>query len=172
MKLSPTEDTPHNLLLHIFENLSWEFAASACHGYFPQEFSAGICRGYLPRELAARICRGYLPRKYAAGISSGYLPWEFAVWICKQILFCIRKQILFIWKQTFFICEQNFLICEIFFISSVSFCYCRGSYGQPYLVSQRLLITHRCLLCPSKTKWQSTKEDVPERNPNVTRTLG
>ena len=33
----------------------------------------------------------------------------------------------------FFICVQNFLICEIFFINSVSSCYCGGSYGPPYL---------------------------------------
>ena len=76
-----------------------------------------------------RICRGYLPQEIALGICRGYMSLVFC--IRKQIFFYICEQILFIWKQTFFICEQNFLICEIFFINSVSFCYCRGSYGPP-----------------------------------------
>ena len=84
------------------------------------EFAVGICRRNLPWLFAVRICRGYLP-------------WVFC--IRKRILFCICEQILFIWKQTFFICEQNFLICEIFFIDSVSFCYCCGSYGSYKSVS-------------------------------------
>ena len=67
------------------------------------------------------ICRGYLPSVFC---------------IYKGVLFCICEQILFIWRQTFFICVQNFLICEIFFINSASSCYCRGSYGPPYLLSQ------------------------------------
>ena len=112
VKLSHTEDcsTP-SFILHI-----WEFAV-------------GICRGNLPWLFAARICRRNLPWEFAAGICRGYLPWVFC--IRKRILFCICEQILFIWKQTFFIYEQNFLICEIFFINSVFFCYCRGSYGPP-----------------------------------------
>ena len=79
------------------------------------------------REFAARICRGYLPREFAAAICRGNLPWVFAICICKKILLFICEQTLFIWEQSFFICEQNFFICEIFFINSVSFCYCRGS---------------------------------------------
>ena len=98
-----------------------------------QEFSVEICRENLPWLFAARTCRGYLPREFAAGVCRGYLPWLFAVCICNQILFCICEQILFIWTQTFFICKQIFFICEIFFINNVSFCYCRGSYGPPYL---------------------------------------
>ena len=85
------------------------------------------------REFAARICRGYLPREFAAAICRGNLPWVFAICICKKILLFICEQTLFIWEQSFFIYEQNFFICEIFFINSVSFCYCRGSYGPPYL---------------------------------------
>ena len=80
-------------------------------------FAAGICRGNLPQEFAVRICLGFFC-------------------IYKRILFCICEQILFIWRQTFFICVQNLLICEIFFINSASSCYCRGSYGPPYLLSQ------------------------------------
>ena len=66
------------------------------------------------------------------GICRRNLPWVFC--ICKQNLFCVCEQILFIWKQTFFTCEQNVFICEIFFINSVPFCYCGGSYGPPYMV--------------------------------------
>ena len=103
VKLSHTEDAPHHLLYCVSENL-------------PRLFASRICRGNLPQEFAVRICRCYLP-------------WVF--YIRKRILFCKCEQIFFIWKQTFFICEQNFLICEIFFINSVSFCYCRGIYGLP-----------------------------------------
>ena len=119
VKLSHTEAAPHHLLYCIFGNLLREFAARICRGYLPWEFAVGICRRNLPWLFAVRIC-------------CDYLPWVFC--IRKPILFCIREQILFIWKQTFFTCEQNFLICEIFFIDSVSFCYCRGSYGSPSLV--------------------------------------
>ena len=130
VKLSHTEDAPHHLLYSISENLPWLFAAGICRGYLPREFAAGICRGNLPWLFAARICRRNLP-------------WVFC--IRKRILFCICEQILFIWKQTVFIYEQNFLICEIFFINSVSFCYCRGSYGPPhYLVFLQIL--HNLLL--------------------------
>ena len=115
-----SEALPHrgystpSFILHI-----WEFAVGICCGNLLWEFAVGICRRNLPWLFAERTCRGYLP-------------WVFC--IRKPILFCIREQILFIWKQTFFICEQNFLICEIFFINGVSFCYCRGSYGPPYLL--------------------------------------
>ena len=84
----------------------------------------------LLRKFAAGVCRGYLPREFAVPI----LPWVLCIY--KRILFCIYEQILFIWRQTFFICVQTFLICEIFFINSVSSCYCHGSYGLPYLLVQ------------------------------------
>ena len=99
-------------VLHI-----WEFALEICRGNLSQEFAVGICCRNLPWLFAASICRGFFC-------------------IYKRILFCICEQILFIWRQTFFICVQNFLICEIFFINSASSCYCRGSYGPPYLLSQ------------------------------------
>ena len=76
------------------------------------------------------VCRRNLPWLFAVRICRGNLPWVFC--ICKQNLFCVWEQILFIWKQTFFICEQNVFIVEIFFINSVPFCYCRSSYGPPY----------------------------------------
>ena len=81
------------------------------------------------REFAARICRGYLPREFAAGICRGYLPFVF---VSKSFSVYVSKSCLYESKP-FFLCEQNFFICEIFFINSVSFCYCRGSYGPPYL---------------------------------------
>ena len=89
------------------------------------EFAVAICRTNLPWLITARICRGDLP-------------WVFCIY--KRILFCICEQILFIWRQTFFICVQNFLICEIFFINSVSSCYCRGSYGPLYIQGMCRLI--------------------------------
>ena len=127
VKLSHTEDcsTPSSVL-----NLPRKFAAGICSCYLPEEFATGICRGYLQREFAAGVCRGNLPREFAVPI----LPWVLCIY--KRILFCIYEQILFIWRQTFFICVQNFLICEIFFINSVSSCYCHGSYGLPYLLVQ------------------------------------
>ena len=103
-------------VLHI-----WEFALEICRGNLSQEFAVGICCRNLPWLFAASICRGFFC-------------------IYKRILFCICEQILFIWRQTFFICVQNFLICEIFFINSVSSCYCRGSYGPPYIQGMCRLI--------------------------------
>ena len=89
-------------------------------------------------EFALEICRGNLLQEFAVAICREYLPWVFCIY--KRILFCICEQILFIWRQTFFICVQNFLICEIFFINSVSSCYCRGSYGPPYIQGMCRLI--------------------------------
>ena len=104
----------HRGLVHIIFCIA--YFRSSC-GNLPREFSVAICRRNLPWLFAARICHGYLP-------------WAFCTH--KRVLFCTCEQILLIWKQTFFICKQNVLICEIFFINSVSFCYCCGSYGPPY----------------------------------------
>ena len=83
---------------------------------------------------------------FVARICRRNLLWLFAVCIFKQILFC--EQILFIWKQTFFICEQNFFSCEIFFINSVSFCYCRRQLWTTVMLRQKLTF---CLKnCPKK----------------------
>ena len=121
VKLSHTEDcsTP-SFILHI-----WEFAEGICHENLPWLFAARICLGNLPQEFAGAIWRENLLWEFAAGICR-----VFFVYVSKYF-FCVCEQILFIWKQTFFIWEQNFLICEIFFIKSVSFCYCHGSYGPP-----------------------------------------
>ena len=89
-------------------------------------------------EFPVGICGGYLPWGFAAGICRENLPWVFCIYM--WILFCIYEQILFIWRQTFCICVQNFLICEIFFINSVSSCYCRGSYGPLYIQGMCRLI--------------------------------
>ena len=115
--------------LHVKSPLLQNFAVRICRRNFPWLFSARIWRRNLPWEFDAEICHDYLPWEFAAGNCRGYLPWFFC--ICKQILFCVCKQILFIWKQNFFICEQSVFICEIFIISSVSFCFYRGSYGPP-----------------------------------------
>ena len=76
--------------------LLWKFAAGTCHDHLPWEFTAGICRGNLPQEFAVGICRRNLPWEFAAGICRENLPSFFC--ICKQNLFCVREQILFILK--------------------------------------------------------------------------
>ena len=118
--------THQHLLYYIFENLSWEFAARNCRGYLPREFAVEICR---------RNCRGYLPQEFSVEISPNNFPWLFVVgffvFVSKSFFVYVRKSCLYE-SKTFFICEQNVFICEIFFINSVSFCYCRGSYGPPY----------------------------------------
>ena len=82
----------------------------------PWEFDVAIYRGNLPQEFAAAICRGFFV----------YISESFFVYVSKSCLYG---------GKPFFICVQNFLICEIFFINSASSCYCRGSYGPPYLLS-------------------------------------
>ena len=121
-----SEALPHRGLLHTIFCIAY---LRNCRGNLLQELAVAICRGYLPREFTVGICRRNLRWLFAVRICRGYLPWVYR--IGKRILFCICEEILFIWKQTFFICEQNFLIYEIFFINSVSFRYCRGSYGPP-----------------------------------------
>ena len=90
------EALPHIGLLHIILSITY---LRICREYWPWDFAAGIYHGYLARGFAIGICRENLS-------------WFFG--ICKQILFRICEQILFIWKQIFF-------IREIFFINSVSF---------------------------------------------------
>ena len=118
VKLSCTEDFSTHLLYCIFENFPWECTTRICLGYLPQKFAVGICRRNLPWLFSAKICLGCLP-------------WVFC--ILKRISFCMCEQILFKWKQIFLICEQNCLICEIFFINSISFYFCRGSYGPSHI---------------------------------------
>ena len=56
---SPTQrTTPHHLLLYIFENLPWLFAARICRKNLPQEFAVAICLENLPQEFAVAICPG------------------------------------------------------------------------------------------------------------------
>ena len=90
-----------------------------------------ISRGNAPGEFTLDIYPRNLPWLFSAKICLGCLPWVFC--ILKRISFCMCEQILFKWKQIFFICEQNCLICEIFFINSISFYFCRGSYGPSHI---------------------------------------
>ena len=83
---------------------------SPAHRMCPTIFSIkvlGICRKNLLWKFTMGICmtiyRKNLAPEFAVTISRGFLPWVF--YICKQILFCIYDQMLFIWKQTFFTCE-------------------------------------------------------------------
>ena len=138
---SPSQKVnPHHLLIYIFQNFPWETAAIIYRDYLKREYVAGICRGTcrknLPRLFATKNCRRNWPWLFAVRICRRnicrYLPYVFCV--CKQMIFGICEQVLFVWKQTFFICEQNFFNCEIFYINSVSFCYCHGSYGMGHRI--------------------------------------
>ena len=148
---SPTQRILHTIFCFTYSRICTpssalhirEFVVGNCRENLPWLFTARICRRNLPWEFAARIYHDYLLREFAAGIYRGHLSWLFAVCICKQILFCVCKQILFISKQTFFMCGQNFFICNIFFINSVSFCYCNVSYGPPYFYYQWHLLKLR-----------------------------
>ena len=92
-----------------------------------------FCIAYL------RICRGYLRGEFAVGICRRNLPWVFCIYM--RILFRIMsKSCLYGSKPFVQPCVQNFLICEIFFINSVSSCYCRGSYGPLYIQGMCRLI--------------------------------
>ena len=129
VKLSHTKGCPTpSFVLHISES-----AMGVCCENLLWQFAVGICRMNLLWLFAMRICQRNLPWLVVVIICRGYLPWVFC--IRKRILFWICDQILLIWKQAFFICEQKVLTCEIFFINSVSFCYCRGSYGLPYITT-------------------------------------
>ena len=134
--------------------MSFEVFSGKGVGSFLLKWVKNICRRNLSQLFAVGICHSYLPWEFAAAIYRGFLPWKFAVaiclenllWLCAVGLFCVYRQTSFLCeqipffckqsffncKQTFFICEQNLFIYENFFINSVSFCYCRGSYGPPY----------------------------------------
>ena len=119
----------------IYIRFCYELSAAICRGNLPWLSAVAICRGNLPWLFAVGICRGYLPWLSVVGICHGYLPWEFAVGsfcVCQQTFF-LCEQIFFLCKKTFYIWKQNiFFIYESFFVNSVSFCYCLGSYGPPY----------------------------------------
>ena len=99
-------------------------------------FVMAFCRSYLPWKCAVAICRGNLPQRLAVGICCSYLPWVCFVYVNKPF-FCVSKSFFFVSKP--FLIEskpslyvsKTFFTYENLFINSVSFCYCRGSYGSP-----------------------------------------
>ena len=100
------------------------------------------CRGNLPREFAMVICHENLSWKFSARIFRRNLPWLFAVRICRGFLsfvFVTKSFFVYVSKccldesKPFLYVRETFFICEIFFISSVSFCYCRGAH-RTYLI--------------------------------------
>ena len=80
------------------------------------------------------ICYGYLLQELAADTCCSYLPWVCFVYISKPF-FCVGKSFFFVSKcflfetKPFLYVSKTFFIYENVFINSVSFCYCRGSYG-------------------------------------------
>ena len=121
-------------ILNLPYEFSWLFAVGIC-GICCKNL---ICCSYLPRLLAMGICCGFLRREFVANICRSCLPWEFAVdlsCVCKQTIF-LCEQILFLCKQSFLneykpssYENESFIFHENFFFNSVSFYYCRGSYG-------------------------------------------
>ena len=96
----------------------------------PSEF---ICRGNMPWEFAACFCRRNLPQLFCCR----HFPWACFVYVRKP-LFCVSKSFFFankpflIEREPFLYVSKTFFIYEDCFINSVSFCYCRGSYGPLY----------------------------------------
>ena len=121
VKLSHTEDTPHHHLLYIFENLPQEVALWICCKNLPWLFATRIYRGYcrenMPQELVVAICRGFF----------AFVSKSFSVYVSTS---CFYE-------------SKPFFICKIFFINSVSFCYCRGSYGPPCYISTISILLNR-----------------------------
>ena len=99
-------------------------------------FVTVLCRGYLPQEFAAAIGRRNLSKLFVAGICRSYLQWVYFVYVSKPF-FCVSKSFFFVRKsfliegKPFLYVSKIFFIYENVFIKSVSFCYCRGSYGPP-----------------------------------------
>ena len=84
----------------------------------------------------SRICRRNLLWLFAARICCRNLPWKFISAICHGFFVCSSKSFLACVSKSCLYGSKRFLhvskICEIFFMNSVSFCYCRGSHGPPY----------------------------------------
>ena len=126
-------------------NMQWLFTIGICRSYFrgflPWKFAAAICHGNLPQLFAVAICCGNLLQLFAVAICRGYLPWVCFLYVNKPFFLC--ASIFFLCKRTFFKLKANlfnmraklFYVYENFFFNSVSFCFCRGSYGPPYYLS-------------------------------------
>ena len=93
---------PHRELFQTIFSITY---SRIWRGNLAREFGVVIFRKNLPQEFGVRICCRNFPWLFVTRICRGDLSWLFAVvfCICKQTLFRICEQILFIWKQTFFI---------------------------------------------------------------------
>ena len=107
-----------------------------------QMFALIICRGNLPQLFAVAFCHGNLPQLSAVAIYRENLPWVCFAYVSKPFL-CVSKSFFFVNKhflierKPFLYVSKTFFIYEDFFISSVSFCYWRGSYGPPQILDYR-----------------------------------
>ena len=133
---SPTQGiTAHHLLYYFWfcrESFSREFLVAISLEKLPPQFAVKICRQNLLWLFAAKICCGNLPLEFAAGICRGYLPWVFC--ICKQILF-IYEKISFTWIQSFFYLWTKLFFYDIFSVTSVSFCSLHKKWSFPLRIS-------------------------------------
>ena len=76
------------------------------------------------------ICRGFLPWELSVAICHENLPWVCFVYASKPF-FCVGISFLFESKPFLYV-NKIFFIYKNFFFNSVSFCFCRDSYGPPY----------------------------------------
>ena len=137
-------------------NLPWLFAAGICSSYLRRLFAVGICRGCLLREFAAAISRSYLPwvcfvyvTKPFSYVSKSFFFVSKSFLIESKPSLYVSKTFIIspvIWQKGESVLRSDLrfylrfeirpfaillTIYENLFFNSVSFCYCRGSYGPP-----------------------------------------
>ena len=103
---------------------------------FPQLFAVRICRSCFPLLFVVAIYRGNQQHLPTVAICLGHFPWVSFVYVCKPFFYAIKS--FFFVNNSFLIKSKPFqymsktvFIYVNFFINSVSFCYCRGSYRPP-----------------------------------------
>ena len=81
------------------------------------------------------FCRWNSPQLFAVRIWCGYFLWVCFVYVLCMPFLCVNKSFFFVIKflliesRPFLYVNKIFFIYDNFFINSVSFCYCPGSYG-------------------------------------------
>ena len=130
-----------------------------------QMFALLICCGNMPWEFAASICRGNFLQLFAVAICGENLPWVCLVYVSK-LFFYVSKSFFFVNKpfsierKPFLYGSKTFFIYEDFFVNSVSFCYCRGSYEKialtviPTDLVRNSLLSSFCPFLQTKNKNQ------------------
>ena len=92
----------------------------------------GICRGFLPWVFSVAFCRRNLPQLFTMGARCSFLPWLFTL----EILLYVSKKNLNASRPFLYMGIFCFLFRKMYLLNvSVSFRYCRGSSGPPYITS-------------------------------------